>query len=111
MIKKKLSNNAIYNITIGSKYFYELVKHYNGSIILAIAGYNAGPRNVKKWLKDYGDPRKNEIDFINWIESIPFNETRNYVQRVIENYIIYQKVIILESKKQQKNIKDIFIHE
>ena len=109
--KKKLSNNAIYNITIGSKYFYELVKHYNGSIILAIAGYNAGPRNVKKWLKDYGDPRKNEIDFINWIESIPFNETRNYVQRVIENYIIYQKVIILESKKQQKNIKDIFIHE
>jgi len=109
--KNKLSNNATYNIMIGSKYFYELVRQYNGSIILAIAGYNAGPTNVKKWLKDYGDPRINEIDFINWIEFIPFNETRNYVQRVLENYIVYQEVIFLESKKKQKNIKDILTHE
>ncbi len=63
---------------------------FDGSYILTIAGYNAGPHRVKKWLKDYGDPRTGDIDPIDWVESIPFKETRNYVQRVLENKQVYQ---------------------
>ena len=105
--KNKLLNNANYNITIGSNYLYSLINSYNGSIVLAIAAYNAGPTNVNKWLRKIGDPRKKEIDYVAWIESIPFTETRNYVQRVLENFIIYQQIIIDNSIKNKKNISDL----
>ena len=85
----------------------KLITNYNGSIVLAIAAYNAGPTNVNKWLRKIGDPRKKEIDYVAWIESIPFTETRNYVQRVLENFIIYQQIIIDNSIKNKKNISDL----
>ena len=66
------------------------VTDWNGSLVLAIASYNAGPGNVKKWLAANGDPRSPSTDPIDWIEQIPFNETRNYVQRVLENAQIYR---------------------
>ena len=85
-----------------------MIFYYDGSKILAIASYNAGPTNVNKWIKQYGDPRNIETNAINWIELIPFNETRNYVQRVIENYIIYQQVFINAAIKNKVNINELF---
>jgi len=105
--KNKLFNDANYNLTIGSNYLYSLINNYEGAIILAIAAYNAGPTNVNKWLKKNGDPRKTEVNYITWIESIPYTETRNYVQRVLENFIIYQQIIIDNSIRNKKNIGDL----
>ena len=109
--KKKLLNDTEYNLLIGSNYLSSLINYYKGSIVLAIAGYNAGPTNVNKWIKIYGDPRDKSINFIDWIESIPFKETRNYVQRVIENYVVYQKVIIDIKMKNIKNINELMQDE
>jgi soluble lytic murein transglycosylase len=67
------------------------VDSYNGSYVLAIASYNAGPSRVRRWIKEWGDPRTGEIDMIDWIELIPISETRNYVQRVIENLQVYRQ--------------------
>jgi len=66
------------------------LKDFDGSYILAAVGYNAGPHRAKQWIKTYGDPRTGEIDPIEWLESIPFSETRNYVQRVMENVQVYR---------------------
>ena len=85
-----------------------MIDYYKGSLILAIASYNAGPKNVNKWIKLFGDPREQSINYINWIESIPFTETRNYVQRVLENYIVYQQVVIDNAISNKKNINELF---
>ena len=106
--KDKLLNDAAYNLTIGSNYLSSLIDYYKGSLILAIASYNAGPTNVNKWIKLFGDPRKQSINYINWIESIPYTETRNYVQRVLENYIVYQQVVIDNAISNKKNINELF---
>lgn len=78
------------NMKLGTAYLHGLIASFNGSLPLAIAAYNAGPTRVTRWLQENGDPRKGQIDMIDWIELIPFNETRNYVQRVIENIEIYR---------------------
>ncbi len=85
-----LTSRPEYNIRLGSSYLAELLKKYDGSYPLAIAAYNAGPARVNSWLKINGDPRKGGIDFIDWIELIPIYETRNYVQRVMENVYVYR---------------------
>ncbi len=84
-----LTNDPGYNIRLGSGYFSRMLRYYNGSYPLAIAAYNAGPGNVNKWLRRNGDPRTGQIDILKWIEKIPIYETRNYVQRVIENAVVY----------------------
>ncbi len=88
------AKDSKYNIINGSAYFDELYAKYNSSI-LAIAAYNAGPGNVAKWLNTIGDPRRyHDLDAkINWIESIPFAETRNYIKKVIENIVVYHAII------------------
>lgn len=88
----KLLSDPKYNITLGSYYLGSLVNQWDGSYILAISSYNAGPGNARKWAEKYNDPRKiDDInDIIDWIESIPFGETRNYVQRVLENIQVYR---------------------
>jgi soluble lytic murein transglycosylase len=73
---------------LGSAYFNRLKDNFAGSHVLAVAGYNAGPGNVRKFLAANGDPRAGE-DVIDWIEAIPLSETRNYVQRVLENAVVY----------------------
>jgi soluble lytic murein transglycosylase len=88
--KSRLLDDPVYNATLGSAFLADLIKRYNGSYVLALAAYNAGPSRVKRWLRDYGDPRIGEIDIIDWIELIPFNETRNYVQRVLEALQVYR---------------------
>jgi Soluble lytic murein transglycosylase and related regulatory proteins (some contain LysM/invasin domains) len=78
------------NMRYGAYYFARKLEAFEGSIEITLAGYNAGPGNARKWLERYGDPRKAEIDLLTWIELIPFTETRTYIQRVSENYRVYQ---------------------
>ena len=87
--KSKLQNPD-YNIKIGSYYLAGLLENYEGSYPFALAAYNAGPKRVKYWKKINGNPQKGEIDYINWVELIKFKETRNYVQRVLENVNVYR---------------------
>ncbi|KPF91928.1 lytic transglycosylase [Novosphingobium sp. AAP83] len=84
-----LIDDAGYNIMLGSGYFQRMLEYYGGSWPLAVAAYNAGPGNVNKFLRANGDPRGGGIDWIDWIERIPLSETRNYVQRVLENAVVY----------------------
>jgi soluble lytic murein transglycosylase len=90
--KYKLARNDKYNIKIGSYYIKSLINRFEGSEIMAIAGYNAGPHNVDRWVKEFYDPRKtDDLDkVIDWIELITYAETRNYVQRIMENLIVYK---------------------
>ena len=87
----KLTSDAGYNATLGAHYLGEQISSFGGSYILTFIAYNAGPRRVPEWLGRYGDPRGKPIDeVVDWIERIPFQETRNYVQRVMENYQVYK---------------------
>ncbi|MFZ2996930.1 transglycosylase SLT domain-containing protein [Sphingobium sp.] len=83
-------NDPSYNIMLGSGYFQRMLDYYGGSYPLAVAAYNAGPGNVNKWLRANGDPRMPGADMLRWIEQIPLFETRNYVQRVLENAVVYE---------------------
>ncbi|HZW48440.1 MAG TPA: lytic transglycosylase domain-containing protein [Microvirga sp.] len=87
---KRLLEDPSYNAKIGSAHLGELMQDWKGSYILAFASYNAGGGNVKKWVQAYGDPRKPHVDVVDWVERIPFYETRNYVQRVMENLQVYR---------------------
>ena len=87
---EKLTADPAYNVMIGSTHLAELVNEWGGSYCLAIASYNAGKGNVKKWITANGDPRDKAIDPIRWVEKIPVTETRIYVQRVMENLQIYR---------------------
>jgi soluble lytic murein transglycosylase len=87
----RLVDDPAYNAKIGSAHLGELMEDWRGSHILSFASYNAGGGNVMKWIKTYGDPRKPDVDPIDWIERIPFSETRNYVQRVLENLAVYRQ--------------------
>ncbi len=87
--KSKLITNANYNIRLGSYYLKYLLKRYEGSKVLTLAAYNAGPANLRKWLSNMGDPRKRGVDPLVWIELIPYPETRNYIKRVLEAIWIY----------------------
>ena len=88
--KSRLTRDAEYNARIGSSYLRRELDRYDGSPALALAAYNAGPTRVEEWLKDYGDPRGRSVEeLVDWIELIPFAETRNYVQRVLEAREVY----------------------
>jgi soluble lytic murein transglycosylase len=87
----RLLTDPSYNVTIGSSYFQRMLNIWNGSVPLAIASYNAGSGNVSKWIRQYGDPR-GRVDVVAWIEAIPYDETRGYVQRVIENSVVYDSL-------------------
>ena len=78
------------NIRLGACYLERMLDQFDGSIILAAAAYNAGPNRARQWLGTLGDPRAPGVDPVDWVESIPFNETRNYVQRVVEGYYVYR---------------------
>ena len=86
----RLTGDPAYNARLGQAHLGELMEDWRGSYILAFASYNAGGGNVKKWIDAYGDPRKGGVDPIDWVERIPFTETRNYVQRVMENLQVYR---------------------
>lgn len=85
-------NDPSYNIQLGSTYIQRMLDYYGGSYPLAIAAYNAGPGNVNKFIRANGDPRMPGVDVIEWIEKIPLSETRGYVQRVLENAVVYDLI-------------------
>jgi soluble lytic murein transglycosylase len=85
----RLTTDPSYNVMLGSSYFQRLLSQWGGSVPLAVASYNAGAGNVRKWVRENGDPRLGGTDVVRWIEEIPFFETRNYVQRVLENAVVY----------------------
>ncbi|UEX83620.1 lytic transglycosylase domain-containing protein [Shinella zoogloeoides] len=89
--KERLTTDAAYNATLGAHYLGEQISDFGGSYVLTFIAYNAGPRRVPQWIARYGDPRGKPIDeVVDWIERIPFSETRGYVQRVMENYQVYK---------------------
>ena len=88
--RSRLTDDPDYNVRLGQAYLNELLKQFDGSYILALAAYNAGPARAKSWIDLYGDPREPSVDQISWIERIPFSETRNYVQRILESLVVYR---------------------
>ena len=86
----RLTKDPSYNATLGSHYLAGLVEEFGPSIALVASGYNAGPGRPRRWIAEYGDPRLPEVDVIDWVEAIPFNETRTYVMRVVEGVVIYR---------------------
>ena len=91
---EKLTEDPAFNATLGSHYLGEQIDKFDGSLIMTFAAYNAGPSRVTQWIKRYGDPRGKGIEAaIGWVENIPFSETREYVQRVMENYQVYKMLL------------------
>ncbi len=87
---KMLVEDAILNMRLGRLYLANLIEDFGGSYVLAIASYNAGPARAREWIAANGDPRAADVDVVDWIEAIPFDETRNYVMRVLENLEVYR---------------------
>jgi soluble lytic murein transglycosylase len=87
----RLISDPSYNVMLGSAYFQRMLNIWGGNVPLAVASYNAGSGNVSKWVRQYGDPR-GQVDVVKWIEAIPFVETKAYVQRVIENSVVYDSI-------------------
>ena len=87
---ERLLTDPAYNATLGSSYLAGLAERFNGNAVMMSAGYNAGPGRPINWMERFGDPRKGEVDIIDWIEFIPFDETRNYVMRVTESLPVYR---------------------
>ncbi len=88
--KARLTSDPAYNATLGAAHLGDLVDNFGGSYVMTFAAYNAGASRVAQWVKQHGDPRDPKVDVVDWIELIPFTETRNYVQRIIENLQVYR---------------------
>jgi soluble lytic murein transglycosylase len=86
----RMVSDPVYNTQMGAAELSALLKEYNGSHIMTFAGYNAGRGRVREWVKQHGDPRDPNVDPVDWVERIPLSETRNYVQRVMENLQVYR---------------------
>ncbi len=97
--RTRLTTDPEYNINLGSHYIAGLILEYDGAYPFAVAAYNAGPKRVKYWKKINKNPQKNQINYVDWIELIKFKETRNYVQRVLENYNVYRYILAQEPIK------------
>ena len=104
--KSRLTSDPEYNINLGSHYIAGLILQYDGAYPFATAAYNAGPKRVKHWKKINKNPQKKQIDFVDWVELIPFKETRNYVQRVMENYNVYRYILEKKPIKMNNFFKD-----
>ena len=102
--KSRLTTDPEYNINLGSHYIAGLILQYDGAYPFAVAAYNAGPNRVKYWKKLNKNPQKNQINYVDWVELIKFRETRNYVQRVLENYNVYRYIL----EKKPILMKDFF---
>ncbi|AGH51322.1 lytic transglycosylase subunit [Sphingomonas sp. MM-1] len=105
----RLVKDPSYNIMLGSSFFQRLLDYYGGSHVLAVASYNAGPGNVNKWLKTNGDPRMSGIDVVEWIEAIPLSETRGYVQRVLENAVVYSAMNPQYARMPARNKLSVYL--
>ena len=100
-----LTTDPLYNMKLGDGFLNTLVSRYDGSYVLAVAAYNAGSARIAEWIRLYGDPRDPGVDEIDWIESIPFGETRNYVQRVLEGLQVYRYRLDAGLGQEQRPIR------
>lgn len=91
--RKRLTEDAAYNATLGRHYLGQLLGEWDGNYVLTLAAYNAGTSRARQWMDAWGDPRDPGTDVVDWIESIPFSETRNYVQRVLESVQVYRQLL------------------
>ena len=105
--KPQLNSDPAYNVRLGGAYLNSLVEEFEGSYIMAAAGYNAGPGRPKQWARTFGDPRLASVDAVDWVESIPFPETRNYVQRVMENVMVYRTLLANSTSVPQSLEKEL----
>ncbi len=105
-VRSRLTTDPEYNINLGSHYIAGLMLNYDGAYPYAIAAYNAGPNRVKYWKRINKDPQKRQTNYVDWIELIKFKETRNYVQRVLENYNVYRYILEQEPIKMKDFFKD-----
>ncbi len=105
--KRRLLSDPDYNARLGVHYLAQLIERYDGSYLLALAAYNAGESRVRRWVRVFGDPRKPGIDAIDWAESIPISETRNYVQRVLENLQAYRRLLTPAQHNGQRLASDL----
>ncbi|MEO8667700.1 MAG: lytic transglycosylase domain-containing protein [Bauldia sp.] len=103
--KDRLTSDPAYNATLGAAHLGDLVEKFGGSYVMTFASYNAGASRVYAWMKAYGDPRDPKVDVVNWIELIPFTETRNYVQRVMENVQVYRARLGSPALKIESDLK------
>ena len=104
-----LMSDPQYNLRLGDGDFGRMMDYYGGSYPLAVAAYNAGPGNVNKWLRANGDPRQGGIDWVEWVERIPIYETRNYVQRVLENAVVYEAMNPDKARNRGANPLSLFL--
>ena len=88
--RSALLDDPVYNMTIGSAHLSHLLDRFDGSLVMTFAAYNAGVHRADRWAEEFGDPRTGDVDPLDWVELIPFSETRNYVQRVLENVQVYR---------------------
>ena len=88
--RSALLDDPVYNMTLGSAHLSHLLDRFDGSLVMTFAAYNAGAHRASQWAEDFGDPRTGDVDPVDWVELIPFSETRNYVQRVLENVQVYR---------------------
>ncbi len=105
--KSRLTTDPEYNINLGSHYIAGLILQYDGAYPFAVAAYNAGPNRVKYWKKINKNPQKKQVDYVDWVELIKFRETRNYVQRVMENYNVYRYIL----EQRPVTMKNFFIDQ
>ena len=86
----KLTADPAFNVKVGAEYLRAMADEFGPSVALIAAGYNAGPRRPREWIVANGDPRLDSVDIVDWVEAIPFAETRTYVMRVVEGVVIYR---------------------
>jgi soluble lytic murein transglycosylase len=86
----KLTQDPAYNVGLGAAYLGQLVEEFGPAVALIASGYNAGPGRPRRWITEFGDPRQEGVDVVDWVETIPFGETRTYVMRVVESLVIYR---------------------
>lgn len=104
-LEQRLLTDPGYNTRLGRSYLAGLIDDYDGSYVLAVAAYNAGPGRVKQWIRDNGDPRSAGKDVVDWIELIPIDETRNYVQRVFENLQVYRQRLGAQTARIDEDLR------
>ena len=107
----RLTTDPGYNMELGTAYFGRMMDQFGGNYILAIAAYNAGAGNVRKWLATNGDPRSGGVDPIDWIEAIPFGETRGYVQNVLANAVVYDTIAPLRAGQSNANRLSYYLNK
>lgn len=88
--RDRLDSDPSYNVALGVAHIHDLIQQYNGSYVLTLVAYNAGPGRVRQWIDTFGDPRAREVDAVDWVEAIPFDETRRYVQRILASKQVFQ---------------------